>query len=118
MHGAVLRQLGTPAAWPAGKTPLDLLAPVLRAAAATARQIALGEAPAPEDQETRAATKPRPKNPPRRGAEPSARTRAAKRAVAVDPAEALVHRIRETLASISGADRERSIPRRSRERAR
>jgi hypothetical protein len=40
---AVLRQLGTPASWTGTSAPADALAPLLRAAAESARQIALAE---------------------------------------------------------------------------
>ncbi len=53
-HGAVLRQLGAPAAWASDSSPADLLAPLVRAAADTARKIALAE-PA----EVEPASKPR-----------------------------------------------------------
>jgi uncharacterized Zn finger protein len=46
-HGAVLRQLGSPSAWRADASPLELLAPLVRAAAAEARKIALAESAAP-----------------------------------------------------------------------
>lgn len=42
-HGAVLRQLGVPAAWEGDASPADILAPIVRAAAETARRIALAE---------------------------------------------------------------------------
>ncbi|MBI5503319.1 MAG: SWIM zinc finger family protein [Deltaproteobacteria bacterium] len=42
-HGAVLRQLGVPSAWNAEMSPIDLLAPLIRAAAERARRIALAE---------------------------------------------------------------------------
>lgn len=42
-HGAVLRQLGVPAGWEGEASPADVLAPLVRAAAETARRIALGE---------------------------------------------------------------------------
>jgi len=42
-HGAVLRQLGMPAAWDGESTPADVLAPLVSAAAKTARRIALME---------------------------------------------------------------------------
>jgi uncharacterized Zn finger protein len=42
--GAVLRQLGTPAAWSAERSPAEVLAPLVRAAAANARRIALSDA--------------------------------------------------------------------------
>lgn len=52
-HGAVLRQLGAPAAWEGEAAPADVLAPLVRAAAESARRIAMaepsdaGEPPAP-----------------------------------------------------------------------
>jgi len=55
-HGAVLRQLGVPAAWVNAASPADVLAPMVRAAADIARQLALAE---PTDAE--AAAKPRTK---------------------------------------------------------
>ena len=42
-HGAVLRQLGTPAAWASDTSQADVLAPMVRAAAETARRLALAE---------------------------------------------------------------------------
>jgi uncharacterized Zn finger protein len=42
--GAVLRQLGAPAAWSAERSPAEVLAPLVRAAAENARRIALAEA--------------------------------------------------------------------------
>ncbi|WP_437907559.1 SWIM zinc finger family protein [Sorangium sp. So ce327] len=42
-HGAVLRQLGAPAAWEGDALPADVLAPLVRAAAETARRIAMAE---------------------------------------------------------------------------
>jgi uncharacterized Zn finger protein len=42
-HGAVLRQLGAPMAWEGDASPADVLAPLVRAAAATARRIAMAE---------------------------------------------------------------------------
>jgi uncharacterized Zn finger protein len=42
-HGALLRQLGAPAAWRAEASPAELLAPLVQRAADTARRIALGE---------------------------------------------------------------------------
>jgi uncharacterized Zn finger protein len=42
-HGAVLRQLGAPAAWEGDASPADVLAPLVRAAAETARRIAMAE---------------------------------------------------------------------------
>jgi uncharacterized Zn finger protein len=51
-HGAVLRQLGAPTAWTSEATPADLLAPLVRAAAETARKIAMAEArPTPDEAE-------------------------------------------------------------------
>ena len=43
VSGTVLRQLGTPAAWSSDTSPVDLLAPILRAAAGEARRLALAE---------------------------------------------------------------------------
>ena len=42
-HGAVLRQLGAPAAWGGDGSPADVLAPLVRAAAERARSIAMAE---------------------------------------------------------------------------
>lgn len=42
-HGAVLRQLGVPATWGGEASPADVLAPLVRAAAETARRIATSE---------------------------------------------------------------------------
>jgi len=42
-HGAVLRQLGSPTAWEGDASPADVLAPLVRAAAETARRIAMAE---------------------------------------------------------------------------
>jgi uncharacterized Zn finger protein len=42
-HGAVLRQLGVPAAWQGDTSPAELLEPLVRAAAETARRIAMAE---------------------------------------------------------------------------
>lgn len=42
-HGAVLRQLGAPATWQGAASPADVLAPLVRAAAETARRIAMTE---------------------------------------------------------------------------
>jgi uncharacterized Zn finger protein len=46
-HGALLRQLGAPAAWEGAASPADVLAPLVRAAADTARRIAMAEAREP-----------------------------------------------------------------------
>jgi uncharacterized Zn finger protein len=43
VHGAVLRQLGAPSGWSGGESPVELLAPLVRAAAEKARRIALAE---------------------------------------------------------------------------
>jgi uncharacterized Zn finger protein len=43
-HGALLVQLGAPAAWSGDGSPAELLAPLVRAAAARARSIAMAEA--------------------------------------------------------------------------
>ncbi|MBN2197227.1 MAG: SWIM zinc finger family protein [Polyangiaceae bacterium] len=42
-HGAVLRQLGAPTNWEEDASPADVLAPLVRAAAETARRIAMAE---------------------------------------------------------------------------
>jgi hypothetical protein len=42
-HGAVLRQLGTPAAWSGKASPAEALSPLLRRAADAARRIAMAE---------------------------------------------------------------------------
>jgi uncharacterized Zn finger protein len=42
-HGAVLRQLGAPTTWESDTSPADVLAPLVRAAAETARRIAMAE---------------------------------------------------------------------------
>lgn len=42
-EGAVLRQLGAPATWEGDASPADVLAPLVRAAAETARRIAMAE---------------------------------------------------------------------------
>jgi uncharacterized Zn finger protein len=52
-HGAVLRQLGSPAAWEGDASPADVLAPLVRAAAETARRIAMAE---PSDADEQLAT--------------------------------------------------------------
>jgi uncharacterized Zn finger protein len=59
VHGAVLRQLGVPSAWQADGSPADALAPMVRAAAAAARRMALAE-PEPPTAEPPAAEPPRP----------------------------------------------------------
>src|SRR5690606_8618939 len=42
-HGAVLRQLGAPPVWEGDASPTDVLAPRVRAAAQTARRVAMAE---------------------------------------------------------------------------
>lgn len=71
-HGAVLRQLGTPTAWEGDASPADILAPLVRAAAETARRIAMAE---PTD-----ASEPaeRSTGPSKRNAKPRARTATSK----------------------------------------
>lgn len=54
-HGAVIEQLGLPAGWRAGESPADALGPLVRAAAAAARGIALAEPPAPSEPPTQVA---------------------------------------------------------------
>jgi uncharacterized Zn finger protein len=48
-HGAVLRQLGTPAAWAADTSPAEALSPLVRKTAEAARRIALHEETTPSD---------------------------------------------------------------------
>jgi uncharacterized Zn finger protein len=48
-HGAVLRQLGAPSTWNADASPADVLAPLLRAAAETARRLAMAEPSAADE---------------------------------------------------------------------
>lgn len=56
-HGAVLRQLGAPAAWDSDASPADVLAPLVRAAAEAARRLATAdESPAQDDSEELATT--------------------------------------------------------------
>lgn len=43
IHGAVLRQLGAPTTWEGDASPADVFAPLVRAAAETARRIAMAE---------------------------------------------------------------------------
>ena len=57
-HGAVLRQLGAPAAWEAEQSPVEVLAPLVRAAAELARNMALAESRDDDDPE-----EPAPKTP-------------------------------------------------------
>ena len=64
-HAAVLRQLGAPTTWEGDASPADILAPLVRAAAETARRIAMaeptdvGELPPPTSTRRRAPRKPR-----------------------------------------------------------
>jgi uncharacterized Zn finger protein len=48
--GAMLRQLGAPAAWSAERSPAELLAPLLHAASERAREVALAEPPPRESE--------------------------------------------------------------------
>jgi uncharacterized Zn finger protein len=70
-HGAVLRQLGAPTAWDSDASPADVLAPLVRAAAETARRIAMSEPSEAGDLPTPTSTKPA-----------SARTRAPRKSAA------------------------------------
>lgn len=54
-RGAVLRQLGAPTAWERDASPADVLAPLVRAAAETARRIAMAE-PTDADEQAPALT--------------------------------------------------------------
>jgi uncharacterized Zn finger protein len=69
LPGAMLRQLGAPAAWSAESSPAELLAPVLHAASERARQVALAEPPAREE----APAADRPPSKPTRARKPRAR---------------------------------------------
>lgn len=112
-HGAVLRQLGTPAAWTSSDTPADVLAPLLRAAAETARRIALGEAPAAEDPapEVQVSSVPRAKSRARDEGKASGRTGTAGRAAAGATADAVVQRLRDELESLGVVERVRTTRR-------
>lgn len=70
-HGAVLRQLGTPAAWDGDANPADLLAPLVRAAARTARDLAMAEPSTAGEREA-----PTPPTAPTSAKPPPARARA------------------------------------------
>lgn len=48
--GAMLRQLGAPSAWTSEASPADVLAPLVRAAAETARRLAMAEASPMQDE--------------------------------------------------------------------
>ncbi|MET0388018.1 MAG: hypothetical protein ABW321_18745, partial [Polyangiales bacterium] len=80
-HGdqpALLRQLGKPAAWSGEGSPADILAPLVRAAAAHARRIALAEqAPAEPSAAEPSATEPSATEPSATESLAPARTRAA-----------------------------------------
>lgn len=58
-HGALLAQLGAPAAWSGDASPADLFQPVIRAAAERARAIALGDPAATEAEPPPVPPKPR-----------------------------------------------------------
>lgn len=64
MHGAVLRQLGAPGAWQGDASPADVLAPLVHAAAQTARRIALAE---PDEANEKEAPPPSKRKASRRG---------------------------------------------------
>jgi len=59
VSGAVLRQLGSPAAWSGDDVPAVVLAPVVSAAAEQARRLALAEAAPPEAVDVAPISKPR-----------------------------------------------------------
>jgi uncharacterized Zn finger protein len=68
-HGAVVRQLGTPGAWnDAASSPADALEPLIRAAADSARRIALADAEANPEPEPTPEPSPRRRSGPKRGA--------------------------------------------------
>ncbi len=56
--GAVLRQLGLPAAWDASASPVEALSPLVRRAAEAARRIALTEPPSPTTEPEARQTEP------------------------------------------------------------
>jgi uncharacterized Zn finger protein len=58
-HGAVLRQLGAPTTWQSHASPADVLAPLVRAAAETARRIAMAEPSDAGEHPPPIATRPR-----------------------------------------------------------
>lgn len=64
IHGAVLRQLGAPTAWEGDASPADVLAPLVRAAAETARRIAMAE-PSDADESSEFSKAQRPNAKPR-----------------------------------------------------
>jgi uncharacterized Zn finger protein len=70
-HGAVLRQLGAPAAWEGDVSPADVLAPLLHAAAESARRIAMAEASDSGEPPPREPQRPRHKAAKPRGRAPS-----------------------------------------------
>ncbi|HKP57974.1 MAG TPA: SWIM zinc finger family protein [Polyangiales bacterium] len=57
-HGALLQQLGKPAAWSGDGSPAQLLEPLVRAAAERARALALGEGEDHESEQPAAVAKP------------------------------------------------------------
>jgi uncharacterized Zn finger protein len=57
-HGAVLRQLGVPAAWSAKASPADALSPLVQRAAEAARRIAMTEPEPPPTAEPTSARRP------------------------------------------------------------
>lgn len=57
--GALLRQLGAPSGWNAAHTPADRLGPLVRAAAETARRLALGSPDGRDGSDVAADTTPR-----------------------------------------------------------
>lgn len=61
VHGAVLRQLGTPSAWGGEASPADALGPLVRRAAERARAISLGEPEEPVEAEAAPTPSPAPK---------------------------------------------------------
>jgi uncharacterized Zn finger protein len=74
VHGALLTQLGKPAAWSGNESPAELLAPLVRAAAERARALAWAEdPPAQPAPETAAQADPSPAQPARRKRSPRKR---------------------------------------------
>lgn len=78
-HGAMLRQLGAPTAWTSEASPADLLAPLIRAAAETARRIAMAEATPAQDETDEAEHVTTAKRTKKRGARAGAMSRGSRR---------------------------------------
>jgi uncharacterized Zn finger protein len=91
IHGAVLKQLGVPAAWRGQGSPFDALAPLVSRAAEAARRLALADSEPSAAAESPPSRSQRPSPPPRPAEKPSPRKRA-KRAAASTSAKASAKR--------------------------